>query len=104
MASNYRVELSTDAKFGLRKIQEYITSEFKSSQTANRQSERILKAIRTLEVFPKLYRVRIKDAKGRDIRLLPVDNYVVIYHVDEDNHIVKVLHISYGRRNFENMI
>lgn len=45
--------------------------------------------------FSELYRVRRKDSKGRELRYMPID---------DSRHIVNVLHILYGRRNFENII
>ena len=104
MALHYRVELTIRAHSELHGIQEYITQEFFDSETANRQSDRILKAAETLAVFPKLYRVRRKDSKGRELRYMPVDNFMIIYSIDDSGHIVKVLHIVYSRRNLENMI
>ena len=104
MALHYRVELSMRAHTELHSIQEYITQELYDIETANKQSDRILKAAETLAVFPKLYRVRRKDSKGRELRYMPVDNFMIIYTVDDSNNIVKVLHIVYSRRNIESMI
>ena len=104
MESNYRFEISPEARYELRRIQEYITSEFDAPQEARKQSKRILKAIRMLAVFPKLYRVRRKNAKGQELRYMPVDNFMIIYHVDDSKNIVKVLHIVYSRRNIDSMI
>lgn len=104
MALHYKVELTPEAKADLRGVHEYITREFYDSETARKQSDRILKAAETLAVFPKLYRVRKRNTSGQEFRYMPVDNFVIIYTVDDSKHIVNVLHILYGRRNFENIL
>ncbi len=104
MESNYKVDLSLKARMELRQVQEYITEEFDDIGAARRQSKRILKAIKTLEVFPKLYRVRRKNSKGQELRYMPIDNFMIIYSVDDNMHIVHVLHIMYGKRNIESII
>lgn len=99
MASNYSILYSPSAYEELEEIYEYISRNFKAPETAREQIKRITQAIRTLAVFPKLFRVRKKDSKGREVRLLPIDNYVIIYSVDDANYIVNILHVLYGRRN-----
>lgn len=101
MASKYKIVLSSSARCELDEIREYIAGESGSTESASKQVERILKAMRAIEVFPKMYRVRRKDT---GMRICPVDNYLIMYFVDDESHIVRVSHIIHGRRDINAII
>ncbi len=103
MASRYSITYSRRAQLELDTIHAYIAEHFEDEITADLQTERIAQAAKTLVMFPKLYRVRRIDSKGQELRYMPVDNFMIIYHVDDMRHIVNVLHIFHGKRNIENM-
>ncbi|MBQ3396673.1 MAG: type II toxin-antitoxin system RelE/ParE family toxin [Synergistaceae bacterium] len=104
MASRYSITYSRRAQLELDAIHAYIAEQFEDEITADLQTERIAQAAKTLVMFPKLYRVRRKNAKGQELRYMPVDNFMIIYYVDDSKNIVKVLHIVYGRCNIDSLI
>lgn len=104
MEEKYRISYTPKANDELADIQRYITVKFKDPETALNQAIRITKAARALAVFPKLYRVRKKDAQGREVRYCPIDNYVILYYIDEAEHTVIILHIIYSKRNIDAII
>lgn len=101
MASKYSIVYTPSARRDLDEIYEYIAGEFYSPDIARRQVSRIVRAVKTLAVFPKMYRVRRKNT---GIRICPVDNYMIVYSVDDENNTVNISRIIYSRRNLDAII
>ncbi len=58
--------------------------------TASRQSDRIMKAVRTLDNMPERYKVYEEEPwKSQNLRYFPVDNYLVFYLPKERNRRYK---------------
>ncbi|MBQ6737474.1 MAG: type II toxin-antitoxin system RelE/ParE family toxin, partial [Synergistaceae bacterium] len=38
-------------------------------------------------------------SQRNEIRILPVDNYLILYSVDDEKQIVNVSRVIYGRKN-----
>jgi plasmid stabilization system protein ParE len=98
----YTVKLSNLAKRDIISIHDYIENELSSPLTAQRQIERIEEKIRSLEQFPFRYRkIKSDNARFEAIRMMPIDNYAVIYLPDKDNGIVSVSRVIYSHRNID---
>jgi len=54
-----------------------------------------------LSDFPLMYPVCQYDARYRQ---MPVNRYLVLYHVDEEKHQVEIHHIWHGMRNIEQLL
>lgn len=81
----YEVEVSEQADRDLREIFEYIAFELQSPENASGQLERLEEQILSLDTMPERYRKYEKEPwKSRGLRVLPVDNYVVLYIPDSD--------------------
>ena len=79
----YEVELSEQADSDLRGIFEYISFELQSPENAIGQLDRLEEQILSLDTMPERYRKYEKEPwKSRGLRVLPVDNYVVLYIPD----------------------
>ena len=79
----YEVELSEQADSDLRGIFEYIAFELQSPENASGQIDRLEEQILSLDTMPERYRKYEKEPwKSRGLRVLPVDNYVVLYIPD----------------------
>ena len=100
MALKYRIIYAPSAIYDLDGIYEYIAGKFYAPNTAEKQVARILKAAETLAVFPKMYRVRRKNTGAR---ICPVDNYLIVYCVDDVNHTVNISRVIYSRRDIDSM-
>ncbi|MBQ9419280.1 MAG: type II toxin-antitoxin system RelE/ParE family toxin [Synergistaceae bacterium] len=100
----YSIEYTSSARKDLRAIKDYISDNFHSYETAAQQIQRITMAVRALSIFPKRYRVRKKVSSGEEVRFLPVDNYTVLYTVDDATTSLTVLRVVYGRRNIYEII
>ena len=67
----------------MRGIFEYISFELQSPENASGQLDRLEEQILSLDTMPERYRKYEKEPwKSRGLRVLPVDNYVVLYIPD----------------------
>ena len=98
----YSIEIKESAWSDLKEIYNYIAGELMEPATAKAQYLRIEKAIFSLDSMPERCRRYEKDPwKSRNLRVMPVDNYIVFYLVDNENKTVTVIRIMYGRQNTE---
>ena len=96
----YEVELSEQADSDLRGIFEYIAFELQSPENASGQLDRLEEQILSLDTMPERYRKYEKEPwKSRGLRVLPVDNYVVLYIPDSDKKVVTILRVMYAGRD-----
>ena len=101
----YEVEVSQQADSDLRGIFEYIAFELQSPQNASGQLDRLEEQILSLDTMPERYRKYEKEPwKSRGLRVLPVDNYVVLYIPDSDKKVVTILRVMYTRRDIDHQL
>ena len=101
----YEVELSEQADSDLRGIFEYIAFELQSPENASGQLDRLEEQILSLDTMPGRYRKYEKEPwKSRGLRVLPVDNYVVLYIPDSDKKVVTILRVMYTGRDIDNQL
>ena len=101
----YEVEVSEQADSDLRGIFEYIAYELQSPQNASGQLNRLEEQILSLDTMPERYRKYEKEPwKSCGLRVLPVDNYVVLYIPDSDKKVVIILRVMYAGRDIYNQL
>ena len=101
----YEVEVSEQADSDLREIFEYIAFELQSPENASGQLDRLEEQILSLDTMPERYRKYEKEPwKSRGLRVLPVDNYVVLYISDSDKMVVTILRVMYVGRDIINQL
>ena len=98
--SKYNVKINPKAIRELDSIYEYIASEKSAPENAKGQVDRIKKAILNLDTFPQSHQDRNEGRyAGKGYRQLLIDNYIVIFRIDEINKIVYVVTVQYQGRN-----
>ena len=101
----YEVEVSEQADSDLRGIFEYIAFELQALENASGQLERLEEQILSLDTIPERYRKYEKEPwKTRGLRVLPVDNYVVLYIPDSNKKVVTILRVMYAGRDIDNQL
>ena len=101
----FKVEIATQAKADLRGIYEYITFTLLSPQNAARQLDRLEKAIISLDNMPMRFRrYETEPWHSRGLRIMPVDNFVVLYIPNEETGIVTVIRVMYGGRDIDEQL
>lgn len=101
----YSVVLTETAQADLSAIFRYIAVDLQSAQNANAQLPRIEKAIASLDQMPE--RCRAYDRRNwreRNMRVMPVDNYLVFYVPTQDDTTVTVTRILYGGRDIDRQL
>lgn len=92
----YEVEVSEQADRDLREIFEYIAFELQSPENAIGQLDRLEEQILSLDMMPERYRKYEKEPwKSRELHILPVDNYVILYIPNSDKKVVTILRVMY---------
>lgn len=95
----YEVITTDQADADLRGIYEYIAFELISPDNAAGQLERLEEHIIGIEEFPEKFRPYEKEPwHSRELRVVPVDNYLVFYIPDKDASIVTVIRVMYAGR------
>lgn len=101
----FNVAYSSEARQDLRDIYEYIAYELLEPDTAAGQTNRIMKAARSLEQMPMRHRLYEEEPwHSQGLRFLPVDNYLIFYLPDETNNIVNMIRIMYGGRDVKKQL
>ena len=99
---NYKIIYTRESEQDLINIYRYIAVNLSVPETAKKQADRIMDAIKGLDEMPfrhKLYQNEPWRSKG--LRVLPVDNYLIFYIVAEEEKTVAIVRIMYGGRNIE---
>ncbi len=101
----YQVTLTRQAQADLREIFKHIAVNLQSVQNASDQLDRLEKAIASLDQLPERFRVYDKTKwRERNMRIMPVDNYLVFYIPDHNSGAVTVMRIMYGGRDIDRQL
>ena len=98
----YSIVLTETAQADLSAIFRYIAVDLQSVQNANDQLSRIKKGIASLDQMSERY--RMYDSKKwheRNMRIMPVDNYLVFYIPTHENSTVTIMRIMYSGRDID---
>lgn len=97
----YRVKLTDQFLDEFEEICDYISNKLKNIDASNRLREKVIYNILLLENSPRMCtEIEKADRIERQYRRLVVNNYVILYTIDEEEKIVYIAHIYYGGRNY----
>ena len=101
----YSISYTDEALQDLRDIFDYISIELKSPRVAASQVKRIRDEVRSLDLFPKRYKVvEWEPWMKRGMHQMSVDNFIVFYVVSETAKAVQIVRIFYGKRDIPNLV
>ncbi len=99
----YKVIITPTAYKEINKIYDYITDDLYAENATKRLMNKVEQEVQRLKDAPKIHtEIEKFDELKRVYRRIVVDNYVILYIIDEDNEVVFVSHMYYGRRNYMN--
>lgn len=102
---SYEVRLTPEAKADLRGIFEYIAYNLQSVQNAVGQLDRLEQGIKSLDQMPERFRIYEKEPwRSRNLRIMPIDNYIVFYIPNHEKNIVTVIRVIYGGRDIDSQL
>lgn len=101
----YKVIISEQAESDLKSIYSYISDELKSENSAERIALRLHNAMAGLTTMPKRFHVYpVEPWQSREIRSVPVGNYILFYLVKDVDCEVWITRVVYGKRDFKNIL
>lgn len=101
----YEIEFSEQAETDLRNIYDYIALELKSLDNSSRQLDRLEAGILKLSQMPERFREYENEPwRSRGLRMMPVDNYCVLYIPDTEKVIVYIVRVMYGGRDLDTQL
>ena len=96
----YKINLSKQANSDLRSIYEYIAFSLLSPDNAQKQLKRLETGILNLESLPKRFKVYPHEPwRSRNIRIMPIDNFLIFYISDDSTQTVSILRVIYSGQN-----
>lgn len=102
---NYEIKMTPQAKTDLQGIYEYIAFDLQSPLNAAGQLDHLEESIASLNQMPERFRIYDKEPwKSRNLRIMPVDNYLVFYIPDNDAGIVTIIRVMYGGRDVDHQL
>ena len=97
----YEIEFTEDCRDEIRQIYKYIPENLVAKQAPRDLMRKMKNIIMDLAESPKLYmKIEKKDRRKREFRRIVIDNYIILYTIDEDKKTVYISHMYYGRRNY----
>jgi hypothetical protein len=101
----FEVELTEKADRDLRNIFFYIAVDLNAPENAERQINRLWDAILSLDELPERYR-RYEDEPwySRGMRVLPIDNFVILYIPYLEEKVVRIVTVMYGGRDISEQL
>lgn len=101
----YEVVVTNQAESDLKGIYEYIAFELLSPENAAKQFDRLEAEIIGLEEFPDRFRLYTAEPwHSRGLRVMPVDNYLILYIPSSEKKTVTVIRVVYAGRDVDNQL
>lgn len=100
--TTYTIDITNQADADLRALFTYIAEDLQAPENAKGQLDRLEEAICKLDQMPERHRRYEKEPwRTRNLRVMPVDNFVVFYTIDDETHTVTIIRVMYGGRDIE---
>ena len=101
----YMIDITAQAKSDLQSIYEYIAFELIAPENAAGQLDRLEKSIMKPGYMPLRFKEYEHEPwKSRGLRVMPMDNFVVLYIPNEETGVITIIRIIYGGRNIEEQL
>ena len=97
----YNIQLTDEFLNEINDICSYISNKLKAPDASNRLREKVMYNVLFLEKSPKMFaKIEKLDRVKREYRRIVVNNYVILYTIDDKNKKIYISHIYYGGRNY----
>ena len=97
----YSIQFTEKCLTEIDKICLYITEVLKAEEASRTLREKIKKSTMKLVNMPKMYsEIEKTDRLNQLYRKIAINNYVILYAIDEENRIVYISHMYYSGRNY----
>lgn len=97
----YKVIITPTAYKEIDRIYSYITEDLYAENVAKKLMKKVEDAVQRLKYAPKIHKeIEKNDELKRIYRRIVIQNYVILYTIDEENCVVFVSHMYYQGRNY----
>lgn len=97
----YSIKLADQFLEEFEEICDYISNKLKNIDASNRLREKVIDNVLLLENSPQMYtKIEKIDRTERQYRRMVIDNYVILYTIEDIEKMVYVVHIYYSGRNY----
>lgn len=101
----YKIIITPTCSKEINKVYEYINSSLYAEVAAKKLMKKIEDKVQSLKYAPKIHtKIEKCDELERIYRRIVIDNYVMIYTIDEKNMIIYIVHMYYAGSNYLNKI
>lgn len=101
----YKIKFTEKFLEDIEDICKYICRKLKSDKAANALRIKVIRNIENLAIAPKMYsKLEISDRLKMKFRKMIIDNYVIIYTIDESKKNIYISHMYYSGSNYLNKI
>lgn len=101
----WKIAYSAKARQDLRNIYKYIAFNLLMPETATKQVQRIMNAIRSLDEMPLRFRLYDREPwYSQGLRFFSVNNYLVFYLPDKNQNMVNIVRIMYSGRDIDKQL
>ena len=101
----WKIKVTPEAQEDIYDIHSYIANVLLAPSAAERQTRKILDAIRSLNIMPMRYPLYEKEPwNSRGLRKMVVDKFLVFYLTNEEIDEVAIFHVSYSGRDIDNFL
>lgn len=99
--SEYFINISLQFREELERIYFYISYVLSSPHTANKLYFKVKESVLSLNLFPERYsKILITNYSNHNLRKMVVNNYIIIYEVNNVSFQVSILHIFHSSQNY----
>jgi addiction module RelE/StbE family toxin len=95
----YKLVLLKKSKEDVQNIYKYIAAELQNLKAAKDLNENFNRAFRQIQSFPLS-----AEKFNETIRKLPVNNYIVFYKIDDEQKIISICRVLYGRTDYDKIL
>lgn len=97
----YKIQFTEKCLEDIEDACQYIKEKLKEESAANRLRIKIKDSVKGLAISPEMYAKTEKfDRLKNEYRRIPIDNYVLLYTVNNKRNTVYIVHFYYGGRNY----
>lgn len=99
--SKYDIIITPTAYKEINKIYDYITENLYAENAAKRLMRKVEEKVQQLKYAPGIHiRIEKMDELKRNYRKIVINNFIILYTIDDINKVVFISHMYYCGRNY----
>ena len=97
----FKIVFTDNCKQEMDDIYNYISNNLYAPKAVKKLMNKVEKTIQSLKDMPKAYAtIKKYDELEMEYRRIVINNYVIIYTISEQDNIIYIVHMYYGRSNY----